>query len=571
MTALSDAARAYAERGFHVLPLYGIVDGHCTCHKGPDCENGPGKHPKGKAWQTRPAEPPKFFDGQGSRANIGLAPRRSGHVVIDVDSPQGEEALARIMDGEPLPPGPEASTRRGRHLWFTAEGIGACDLGADLELKTENVVVAPSRRIDGGVYAWTPGRSLLEVPVPPLPERLRAAAEAAGNGGARRGEPAPGEPIPQGKRNKRLHKIGCHLRGNGFAEPTIVAALREENRTRCKPPLSDEEVVAIAHQAATYAPGEPDEAEAETEPNGAAPGHDHQGEIERGELLLARRFVAEHGEDFRNVPGLGWHRWSGAAWRLCDLGEQVEAAKATAQRMSADAPRRASSIFGALRLAESDPAVAVPAEALDADPYLLGTPAGVVDLRTGELREARRDDLLTHLTACGPAEEVGGEWAAFLATVQPDEEARTCLQRLRGRALVGQGTRALVVDLGDGGNGKTQAMVAIGRVLGDYFYAAPLALLMADPRRSSGGIHPEQVALRGRRLVSVCEPPEGGVLSVERVKALTGGDPITARNPYGQLITFWPSHTVFLTANHAPRVPDAGRPSGSGSPSSPGR
>jgi putative DNA primase/helicase len=47
---------------------------------------------------------------------------------------------------------------------------------------------------------------------------------------------------------------------------------------------------------------------------------------------------------------------------------------------------------------------------------LLGTPGGTVDLRTGELRQAERKDMITKLTACAPADP-GSQperWLAFL-------------------------------------------------------------------------------------------------------------------------------------------------------------
>ena len=50
------------------------------------------------------------------------------------------------------------------------------------------------------------------------------------------------------------------------------------------------------------------------------------------------------------------------------------------------------------RLAQSDPKVVVSVSDLDTDPYLLNCANGTVDLRTGELREPRREDLLTKST-----------------------------------------------------------------------------------------------------------------------------------------------------------------------------
>ena len=61
-------------------------------------------------------------------------------------------------------------------------------------------------------------------------------------------------PIPQGKRNDTLAKLGGAMRRFGANEATIATALHAENRRRGNPPLTDDEVDAIAHSVARYAP-----------------------------------------------------------------------------------------------------------------------------------------------------------------------------------------------------------------------------------------------------------------------------------------------------------------------------
>ncbi len=289
---------------------------------------------------------------------------------------------------------------------------------------------------------------------------------------------------------------------------------------------------------------------------------------ERGDLLIADRFVGECGEDFRFTPGIGWLRWGGSIWERCELGEQLEEIKGVARRMiaaGADTHERTAwaamqlpRVKGALGFAEVDPAIAVPARALDSDPYLLATPDGTVELRTGVLRPARRDDLLTCSTAMAPAEGRAPAWDAFLARVQPDADARRFMQRLVGAAVVGAVREHLLPVLhGDGANGKSVFTTVLVRVLGGYAHAAPIGLLMQG-RRGGGVASPEAADLRGRRFVVVSESREDGSLDVERVKALTGGDEIVARHLYRDPIRFRPSHTIFLVTNHRPRIEDDG-------------
>ena len=72
----------------------------------------------------------------------------------------------------------------------------------------------------------------------------------------------------------------------------------------------------------------------------------------------------------------------GAAEALKKAKEAVNAARA--YHTHALRSRGAARIGGILELAKHD--LVIPADKLDADPFLLNTPSGVVDLKTGEMR-----------------------------------------------------------------------------------------------------------------------------------------------------------------------------------------
>jgi phage/plasmid-associated DNA primase len=63
-------------------------------------------------------------------------------------------------------------------------------------------------------------------------------------------------------------------------------------------------------------------------------------------------------------------------------------------------------------------------------------------------------------------------------------------------------------------------------------------------------------ALVGKRLVTSSETNEGTRLNEARVKALSGGDSITARFLHAEFFTFQPVAKFFLAFNHRPRVQD---------------
>lgn len=67
---------------------------------------------------------------------------------------------------------------------------------------------------------------------------------------ARQSEPLPDE-IPDSERNNNLYALGCSMRNFNADEPAILAALRDINSRRCKPPLQDSEVKQIARNVCT--------------------------------------------------------------------------------------------------------------------------------------------------------------------------------------------------------------------------------------------------------------------------------------------------------------------------------
>lgn len=196
---------------------------------------------------------------------------------------------------------------------------------------------------------------------------------------------------------------------------------------------------------------------------------------------------------------------------------------------------------------------------LDRDPWVLNTENGVVDLRSGELRPHARNDYSTMLAGAPyDATATAPLWDAHLRRCLVNEELIASMQRLAGLAAIGA-TREhiLAILFGSGANGKSVLRNAIAGALGDYAYQSSGDLLM-QTGRGAGQATPELAELRGRRLVTVAETPEDGRLASERVKSITGGEPINARRLYGHPFTFEPSHTIWVLTNHKPRVPDDG-------------
>jgi putative DNA primase/helicase len=213
-----------------------------------------------------------------------------------------------------------------------------------------------------------------------------------------------------------------------------------------------------------------------------------------------------------------------------------------------------------LDLARSEPGMPILPEQMDSDPWLFNCPNGTLELKTGLLREHRREDYITKLcpveyhpdAPCPTWEKVLG--AVFPdADDEPDIELITFMHRLLGRCLTGDvSEQILPIFWGVGANGKSTIVNAMLDTLGgDYAMKANADLLMT----SRGERHPTELAgLFGMRLVVASETHQGRRLNEALVKDLTGGERIRARRMREDFWEFDPTHKVILLTNHKPRV-----------------
>jgi putative DNA primase/helicase len=218
---------------------------------------------------------------------------------------------------------------------------------------------------------------------------------------------------------------------------------------------------------------------------------------------------------------------------------------------SEGAPR----INAMLDLARSEPGIPILPNEFDRDPWLLNCWNGTLDLRTGQLREHRREDYITKLcpTEYDPSAEAP-LFRQFLSDVfRGDEDLIDFVQRFFGYCLTGDvREQVLPIFWGGGSNGKSTLVNAVMHTLGgDYAIKANRDLFMAHKQDN----HPAQMArLSGKRLVVCVETAEGGRLDETLVKELTGGDPIPARRMREDWWEFLPTHKPILVTNHKPEV-----------------
>jgi putative DNA primase/helicase len=302
---------------------------------------------------------------------------------------------------------------------------------------------------------------------------------------------------------------------------------------------------------------------------------DTAGDIKNGKAFAFMHrdnllFVHETGDVLQFSKAAGWvHAPPGEEYRA---GKDVVAAmriyaaeqwklnpedtKVKRQMKHVDQSSTEQKICAMINMAKSEPGMTVRLSDLDADTMMLGVTNGVLDLRTGTLLRPSPSMLVTKRcpvpfdpSATAPILE------AFITRItRGDPPLVKFLQRLAGYILTGEVKEHCFAFLyGLGRNGKTTYAEMLFWLLGDYAVILPTATLMMG-KRDPGACTPDLMLLKGRRLALASELEESARFAEATIKSMTGGDTMTARNPYGLFVTWTPTHKLMIFGNHKPVI-----------------
>jgi len=195
-------------------------------------------------------------------------------------------------------------------------------------------------------------------------------------------------------------------------------------------------------------------------------------------------------------------------------------------------------------------------EGWDANPWLLGVRNGVVDLRTGKLRAGSPSDRITrHIEIDFDPDALCPRWIRFLDEVFGGDAALIdFVHRAVGYSLTGTTTeQVLFLCHGQGSNGKSVFLRLMRLILGPYACDTPFSTFELAARAT---IPNDVAALEGKRLVTAAETNESARFNEARIKALTGGDAVTARFLNHEFFSFEPTFKIWFSVNHKPKVAD---------------
>ncbi|MDX6611632.1 MAG: putative primase/helicase [Blastocatellia bacterium] len=207
-----------------------------------------------------------------------------------------------------------------------------------------------------------------------------------------------------------------------------------------------------------------------------------------------------------------------------------------------------------LRMAQVLSPFATTIDDFDQNPLLAATLNGTLELGTAKFRNSNPADNITlQLGASYDGQADAPLWRQFLKDVfSKDEELISYIQRAVGYCLTGETKeQAFFLCHGVGANGKSVFLDVISQMMGDYAGAASFESFDAARRSESSN---DLAALKGKRLITIIEADEDRRLAEAKVKAVTGGDPISCRFLYGEYFTYRPTFKIWMAVNHRPII-----------------
>ncbi|HHZ10135.1 MAG TPA: hypothetical protein GX405_15295 [Rhizobiales bacterium] len=533
---------------------------------------------------------------------------RSGIAVLDIDRKNGKDGYAELrakgFDPDTLSPVMTRTPSGGCHLFFAhREGLknwSKGEIAPGLDVRTEGgIIIAPGSFKDGGRY--TPlGHPLGSVELPPFPDALippakperahvavldvASAEQRAWAANRLHGLADALAAMSEGGRNATLNEtamwaggaaaqggmidcetaralLGAACEQNGLPLREFESTFRSGWNAGLRKPISDypreitaddfEDLDANSYDLSDLLGDEP-------KPESYA--LDEDGVI--------RAFTARHDGELLFDHHVGrWFRFDGNVWRREETKLAHHYARDLCTKFARTDPK-----IRALKQVRTWEAVergaravrefACTSDSWNRDHWLLGTPGGTVDLRSGELRRGRPEDRISKLTSVAPVPLATFDpsrdcplWLAFLdEALGSDADAIRFLQQWGGYSLTGD-TReqVLLFVYGPGGSGKGTAINTIGDVLGEYAVNVGMETLTASKHRA----HLTVLArLHGARMARASETEKGCALAENRIKNLTGQDRITANFMRQDHFEFLPEFKLTIFGNNRPSLKD---------------
>ena len=195
-------------------------------------------------------------------------------------------------------------------------------------------------------------------------------------------------------------------------------------------------------------------------------------------------------------------------------------------------------------------------EDFDIDPWLVAVKNGVIDLRTGQIRDGKPEDNITmHSNVTYDPQAKCPRFLQFFAQIfNYDYNLIYWVWRYIGYSMTGITKEQIwAICYGTGENGKGVLFWTLLQILGDYGHVVPFTTFEATSQQD---IPSDLAMMVNKRLVTASETLPGSRLNEQRLKALAGEDTIQARFMHKDWFEFTPVAKIWIAVNHKPKVQD---------------
>jgi P4 family phage/plasmid primase-like protien len=192
---------------------------------------------------------------------------------------------------------------------------------------------------------------------------------------------------------------------------------------------------------------------------------------------------------------------------------------------------------------------------LDEDHKLMACNNGVIDFHHNIFRPGDTSDYISKTTKINyiPAEKMNptirDDINDFMRKLFPVPDLLEYMWEMLASCLIGNNKNQLFhIFCGGGSNGKSLLVLLMKQILGEYYGIVPGGII-TDKKTKIGGVSPEIMELKGKRLAVINEPSKGEKINEGPLKALTGGDDIQGRSLFKNTVTFKPSFKLIVCTN----------------------
>ena len=271
-----------------------------------------------------------------------------------------------------------------------------------------------------------------------------------------------------------------------------------------------------------------------------------------------------------------WITWDGIRWKPVGYSEAFNFALNTCSLIKNEAANASTiedaqllnswaktsqgehKIKSMLNMAANNNAMLASINDFDKEPSELNCLNGIINLKTGELRERSSEDKNTKLVNVSYSKDSQcPHFEKFVEEVfNHDEDLIKWVQRAIGYSLTGSvQEQVLFICYGTGANGKSTLLETIARILGDYSTNTDFEVFLSN-QKSDVRIMEAVGELKGIRIALASEVDASRRFNESLIKRLTGGDTLRGTKLHSGSFLFAPQHKLWFLTNHLPFAKD---------------